>query len=162
MLEVVYSREERCAMRITSLFAIGLSVVVLTSACSTPPMVKSRFVSAFSTDDVIKRSYSPAGSEGPPRCSIDQSVTSEAGGKYQRSDLATFDLKATDESQFIDRLKSEIEALITKSGGRVTGKSTGDRHSILYEEGAIRGKVDIGPSRGEGDALKLSLMITEK
>src|ERR1044071_2631049 len=142
MLEVVYSREERCAMRITSLFAIGWSVVVLTSACSTPPMVKSRFVSAFSTDDVIKRSYSPAGSERPPNYSIDQSVTSEAGGKYQRSDLATFDLKATDESRFIDRVKSEIETLITKSGGRVTGKSTrDDQHSILYEEGAIRGKI---------------------
>jgi len=149
-------------MRIISLFFLGWSLVTLTSACSTPPMVKSRFVSTFSTDDVIKRSYSPAGTESPPHYSLDQLRTSGAGVGNQLSDIATFDLKGTDESQFLDRLKSEIEALIMKSGGRITGKSSSDPHSIQYEEGPVRGKVEIVPSRREGDALNLSLTITEK
>jgi hypothetical protein len=143
-------------MRIISLFVLGWSLVALTSACSTP--VKSRFLATFSTDDVIKRSYSPSGTESPPHYSLDQMRTSDSGV----SDKATFDLKKSDESQFLDRLKTEIEALIIKSGGRITGKSSGEPHSIQYEEGTVRGKVDIVPTRREGDALKLSLTITEK
>lgn len=149
-------------MRTTALFAIGWSVVALTSACSGALAKQSRFVSTFSADDVIKRSYSPTGSELPPHYSLDQSSTSDAGLGYQRSAVANFDLNGTEESAFIDRVKREIESLIMKSGGRVTGRGTGDQHSIQYEEGPIRGKVNIVPSRGGGDALKLTLVVSEK
>jgi hypothetical protein len=124
----------------------------------------SKFMTAFSPEDAIKRSYVQSEGKKQPIVSNSGGLAGSGGlGITHRSISAELVLSETEAFQFLSKVKSEISDQLRKYGARSTGEGTGDdQYSLEYSEGSIAGLVEMWGMRGAGDNYRLIIALAER
>lgn len=148
-----------------SLALFSLVTASIAGGCGGPAKKPpSKFMTTFSPEDAIKRSYVQSEGKKQPIVSSSGGLAGSGGlGITHRSISAELVFSETEASQFLSKLKSEISDQLRKYGARATGEGAGnDQYSLEYSEGAIAGLVEIWGVRGAGDNYRLIIIIAER
>ena len=142
-------------------FIILISLFV--GACGAPPPPpKSRFLSSFSAKDAIQKSYHAGQSVAVRTDGVETATFGGTRHIYHRNDLADVNIDQSDESGFLERLKSEIERELQETGGKITDGGSGDGHySFGYSDGKIVGWLDLWGVRTSADSYRVTITISE-
>lgn len=140
-----------------------ISVVVAFAACSGIPETQSAFLSAFSANDAIEKSYqSPTGTPGIIKSGGESMAISGHRLSHHRIDRAELSISESEEPSFLTRIQGQIEQQLRSNGCELTGTGAGTGiFSIGYTDGKARGWVDIWGVRRTGDSYTLVITITE-
>jgi hypothetical protein len=144
------------------LFCCFAAALVL-GACNRTPESKSRFLSSFSAADVIKKSYDQIDCKGELSVSASETSSVMASRRmYHRDESADLTISESDQTSFLERIKTNIEQQVRKSGCTIVGGGSGDiSFSITYTDGSVTGWIDIWGMPGTPDKYKLIITITE-
>lgn len=141
----------------------GIAAVMVLSACTKAPETKSRFLSTFSAEEVIKKSYDQTNSNAG--VSVSSGETSSASGShriYHRDVSAELRISERDQSPFLERIKSSIEQQVRDTGCTIVGGGSGTSNfSVAYTDGSVNGSIDIWGMPGSSDSYKVIIIISE-
>ena len=148
-----------------SLIVVSLVTASIASGCGVSRSKSpGRFITAFSPEDAINKSYLRADGKKQPIVSNGTALVGSSGlGVTHRSVSAELLLSEADTSQFLTKFKSEVAEQLRKYGAKMTGEGSGDDgYSLEYSEGAIAGVVEIVGMRGSSENYRLILLMAER
>jgi hypothetical protein len=148
-----------------SLVVVSLVTASIAAGCGVANTKSpGRFITTFSPEDAINKSYPPADGKKQPIVSSGAALVGSSGlGVTHRSISAELLLSEIEESQFLSKFKAEVGEQLRKYGAKVTGEGTGNKGEYLeYSEGAIAGVVEIAGMRASLENYRLILIVAER
>jgi hypothetical protein len=148
-----------------SLVLFSVVAATIAGGCGVPTTKPpSRFITTFSPEDAMKRSYvQTEGKERPTVSNTAASAGSTGLGITHRAISAELSLSESEESQFLSKFKTEVTDQLRKYGAKTTGDGAGNNNYYLeYSEGAIAGVVEMYGMRGAADSYRLVVLIAER
>ncbi len=149
-------------LRAALIFVIGI-VTVFVACSGGPPESKSRFLSTYSAQDLVEKSYDrPPSDVGIRVAGGSTSSVLDNRRIYHVDDTADLRIRPGDERSFLERIKAQIELQLQVAGCTATDAASGEsNYSIAYTDGVVHGWINIGGMRRSDDDYRVVITITE-